>query len=88
MANHEATTSTSRRTRVLTFLDGCTSLFNLWPVVKYEDVYPYKANDVFRRSMERVSAAYWTAFREVTGEQEEGEATVEVSGALKQYEIE
>ena len=64
-------------------LEAIASLFNLWPVVNYEEVYPYKADDVLRRSMERVSAAYWTAFREVTGEQEKGEAKVEAFGGVE-----
>lgn len=68
---------TSRRARVLAFISGWGSLLDLWPSVKYEEVYPYKAEDVLRRSGEEVSKAFWTAFGEVTdevtSEQEEGE---------------
>lgn len=69
--------STSRRTRVLAFITGWGSLFDLWPTVKYEEVYPHKAEDILRLSMEGVSRAFWTAFDEVTGEQEEEEGKAE-----------
>ena len=65
--------ATSRRTRVRPFIAGLGSLLDLWPVVEYEDVYPHKADDILRRGMARVAVAYWTAFHEVTGEQEEAE---------------
>lgn len=42
------------------FAKGLGSLLDLWPAKKYEDVYPYKAEDVARRSWERVGAAMWT----------------------------
>jgi len=43
------------------FAKGLGSLLDLWPAKKYEDVYPYKAEDVLRRSWERVAAAMGTA---------------------------
>ncbi len=67
-------TSQGRYSRALAFVKGCGSLFDLWPVTNYEEVYPYKAEDVCRRSGERLSAALGHAFREVHGEQEEGRA--------------
>lgn len=72
--------SASRRTQVLTFIAGWGSLFDLWPAVKYEEVYPHKADEILRRSLDRVAAAHWTAFSEVTGEQEEGQANAQALG--------
>lgn len=67
-------TPQGRYSRALAFLGGCGSLLDLWPVTNYEEVYPYKADDVCRRSAERLSAVLRHAFREVHGEQEEGPA--------------
>lgn len=69
--------SRNRRMRVLTFIAGWGSLLDLWPAVKYEEVYPHKAEDILRRSMEGVSGAFWTAFDEVMGEQKEGKEQAE-----------
>ena len=69
--------STSRRAQLLSFIAGWGSLFDLWPAVKYEEVYPHKAKDVLRRSLENVGDAFWIAFHEVTGEQEEDQAKVQ-----------
>ena len=63
--------STSRRAQLLSFIAGWGSLFDLWPAVKYEEVHPHKAKDVLRRSLENVGDAFWIAFHEVTGEEEE-----------------
>ena len=77
MKQTDVSAPTSRRARVMAFISGWGSLLDLWPSVKYEEVYPYNAEDVLRRSGEEVSKAFWTAFGEVTGEmtseQEEGQ---------------
>jgi len=72
MEQKQDSVSTRRGMRARLFIAGLGSLFDLWPVVDYEEVYPHKAEDIHRRSQERVAAALWTAYREVTGEQEEG----------------
>ncbi len=74
-----STTAPSPRKRAAAFIRGYGSLFDLWPVAKYEEVYPWKADDLLRRSMANVTAAYWTAFCEVTDEQEKGEPKAQAS---------
>ena len=72
MEQKQDSVSTSRTTRAGPFFAGLGSLFDLWPVVNYEEVYPHKAEDILRRSQKRVATALWNAYHEVTGEQEEG----------------
>lgn len=57
--------------RLLNVVKGFGSIFDLWPETTDEDLYPYDADTVIRRSWERTGEAIWHAIEEFEDGEEE-----------------
>ncbi|WP_419943609.1 hypothetical protein [Candidatus Palauibacter sp.] len=57
--------------RLLNVVRGFGSIFDLWPETKDDDLYPYDADTVIRRSWERTGGAIWHAIEEFEDGEEE-----------------
>lgn len=57
--------------RLMNVMRGFGSIFDLWPETKDDDLYPYDADTVIRRSWERTGEAIWHAIEEFEDGEEE-----------------
>ncbi len=57
--------------RLMNVVRGFGSIFDLWPETKDDDLYPYDADTVIRRSWERTGEAIWHAIEEFEDGEEE-----------------
>ncbi|WP_420633282.1 hypothetical protein [Candidatus Palauibacter sp.] len=57
--------------RLLNVVRGFGSIFDLWPNTKDDELYPYDADTVLRRSWERTGEAIWQAIEEFEDAEEE-----------------
>ena len=57
--------------RLMNVVRGFGSIFDLWPETKGDELYPYDADTVLRRSWERTGEAIWQAIEKFEDAEEE-----------------